>query len=65
MKTRFDSDKVTRQLLYINILATIGLFACLFYYGMVFRDGMKWNRELQDNQRELERRLLSLEGRRP
>jgi len=55
------NEKRTRQIVWINLIATTGLFASLFYYGLLFKKAMEWNRSLQDRLQTVEQRLRDVE----
>jgi hypothetical protein len=55
------NEKHVRQLVWVNLLATVGLFACLFYYAVLSKRAIEWNRDLQDRLERVEQRLRSVE----
>ncbi len=57
------SEKLLKQLVFINLLFSVLLLGCMYYYGVVFKRGMEWTRELHNRQDQLEYELSLVKAR--
>lgn len=57
------TEKTIKQLIFFNLFLSVALFGYMFYFAMVFKRGMEWNRDIHNRQDQLEYELSMMKAR--
>lgn len=57
------TEKTIKQLIFFNLFLSVALFGYMFYFAVVFKRGMEWNRDIHNRQDQLEYELSMVKAR--
>ena len=57
------TEKTVKQLIFFNLFLSVAFFGYMYYFAVVFKRGMEWNRDLHNRQEQLEYELSMVKAR--